>query len=162
MLIGGMAGIAWGIRHGTFDIDFTIALDASESPRLLQLLGDQVLTSPDGPEGFATDTGVLPIQHRSRTRIDFVLARIPYAHEALARAVEIDVRGVPVRFCTAEDLILHKIISTRERDRADVEALIALRRATLDRTYLDARVHELAWLLDDPSIEQRYAALIDS
>jgi len=160
MVIGGIAGIAWGIRRGTFDIDFTVALDASEMPRLLDILGTSVAASPADPVDFAAETGVLPVQHRSGTRIDFALARIAYAHEALHRAVTIRVAGVPVKFCTPEDLILHKIISLRERDRSDVEALIALRRNSLDRTYLDAHVHELAWLLDDPSIEERYAALL--
>lgn len=160
MVIGGMAGIAWGIRRATFDIDFTIALDAGEVTRLFTILGDQIAAAPDDPIAFASETGVLPIQHRSGIRIDFTLARIAYAHEALARAAIIEVAGVAVKFCTPEDLVLHKIISARERDRTDVEALIALRRASLDRTYLDPRVHEMAWMLDDPAIESRYAALM--
>jgi hypothetical protein len=63
-----------------------------------------------------------------------------------------------VKFCTPEDLILHKIISERDRDRSDVAELLKRRRDTLDREYLDPRVHELAVLLDRPDIDQRYLA----
>lgn len=160
MVIGGMANAIWGAPRGTVDVDITVGLSSDEVPRLLQLLRDQVASAPPDAMDFARDTGVLPFTHRRGPRVELMLASVPYAHEALARAVTIDVAGVPVRFCTPEDLILHKLVSSRERDRSDVAALIALRRATLDRTYLDPRVHELAWLLEDPSIEERYAALL--
>jgi hypothetical protein len=160
MVIGGMANAIWGKPRGTLDVDITVGLSADDVPRLLAILGEQVANAPPDPGAFARDTGVLPFTHRRGPRVELMLAFVSYAHEALARAVTIAIGGVPVKFCTPEDLILHKIISSRERDRSDVAALIALRRETLDRTYLDPHVHELAWLLEDPSIEERYAALL--
>lgn len=35
-----------------------------------------------------------------------------------------NVQGVEVTFCTAEDLILLKIISMRDRDRSDVQGIV--------------------------------------
>ena len=40
----------------------------------------------------------------------------------------------------------------------DVAELLKRRRDTLDRDYLDPRVHELAVLLDRPDIDERYLA----
>ena len=157
MVIGGMANAVWGAPRSTVDVDLTVGLSFDSAPRLLEVLGDQVAAAPPNAANFARDTGVLPFTHRRGPRVE-LMASVPYAHEALARAVVIDVASVPVNFCTPEDLILHKLVSSRERDRNDVAALLKLRGATLDRAYLDPRVHELACLLDDSSIEQRYAA----
>jgi len=63
-----------------------------------------------------------------------------------------------VRFCTAEDLILHKVVSERPRDRQDAEEVVRRRAAELDRGYLDPRVRELADLLQRPAIWDDYQA----
>lgn len=52
--------------------------------------------------------------------------------------------------------MLHKIISDRDRDRSDVADLLRRRRDSLDREYLDPRVHELAVILERPELEERY------
>ena len=90
-----------------------------------------------------------------------IFALLPFELDAIARARTVEVRGSRVRFCTPEDLILHKIVSHRERDRGDVEGLIETRRADLDRDYLDPRIEELAQALDQPQILARYRRLID-
>jgi hypothetical protein len=66
------------------------------------------------------------------------------------------VGGCLVLFCTAEDLILHKILSDRERDREDVRGILAAQRGKLDESYLDPRIRELADLLGRPSIWEEY------
>ena len=74
------------------------------------------------------------------------------AHEGVERSVA----GKAIRFCTAEDLILYKIISDRERDLRDVEGIMRRRGPELDRAYLDPRVQELADILEQPDIMSRY------
>ena len=90
-----------------------------------------------------------------------ILLRPPFELEALNRAVTRKVAGTDVKFCTAEDLILHKIISEREQDLLDVRQLIDIRKAELDREYLDTRVKELADLLERPEILDTYRRAID-
>ena len=55
-------------------------------------------------------------------------------------------------FCTPEDLILLKIVSERERDRADVRGIARRQKGRLDLDYLEPRVRELAELLERPGI----------
>ncbi len=162
MVIGGTAAIVWGVGRTTIDVDIIVALRKRYLPRLLAALGDTVEVLTPDPMAFANKTGVVPARHRSGMRVDLILGSIAYAKRAIARAKAVDIGGATVNVCTPEDLLLLKIVSTRERDRADVQSLIRLRRDSLDRRYLDPRVHELALLLEDPSIEQRYRFLFTS
>ena len=160
MVIGGMAHVAWGSARSTVDVDLTVLLAPEDVPELLRILRRQIANLPEDPAGFAAETGVLPFAHRNGVRVELMLATHPYAQTAIDRAISIDVLGTPVRFCTPEDLVLHKIISDRERDRSDVQDLLERRGKELDREYLDPRVHELATLLERPEIETRYRSLL--
>ena len=88
--------------------------------------------------------------------MDLILAGLPYEEQAIARAREVMVAGVPVRICAAEDLILHKLVSERARDHEDVEGVILRQAAALDRAYLDPWVERLARGLERPSIQDFY------
>jgi predicted nucleotidyltransferase len=156
MVIGGVANAVWGVARATIDVDVTVLLDPERVDQLLEALGEEFTPRSSDPEGLSRRTRVVPVVHSSGVQVDIILALLPYEEEAVSRAVAVRVGGTPVRFCTAEDLILHKIISTRDRDLADVEALLLARGGRLDRSYLDPRVHELAVLLDRPELEQWY------
>lgn len=159
MVIGGMSHIAWGSARTTSDIDLTVAVERDEHGRLLEALRHHIEKLPPDLDEYLAD-GLLPFNHRSGVRVDLLLSKHPYAQHAMERAVPITILGTPVKFCTPEDLVLHKIISERERDRSDVADLLRRRRDTLDREYLDPRVHELAVILERPEIEERYRSLL--
>ena len=160
MIIGGIANAVWGEPRVTTDIDITVAAPAPYALKLLKALGAKVARAPEDPVDFAA-YGVLPIIHKSGVRVEFAFGMVSYVHQAMDRVVEINLYGVPVRFCSAEDLVLHKIISERQKDRDDVVGIFRHRRATLDRAYLDPRVHELAVVMERPEIEQRYRRLFE-
>ncbi|HEX7832002.1 MAG TPA: nucleotidyl transferase AbiEii/AbiGii toxin family protein [Thermoanaerobaculia bacterium] len=155
MVIGGMANIAWGSSRATRDVDFTVMASQHDASHIIEALGAQIAKLPPDLDDYLRD-GVLPFIHASGVHVDLILSRHPYAELAIARAVTFDVEGTPVRFCTPEDLVLHKIISERDRDRSDVADLLRRRRDSLDREYLDPRVHELAVILERPELEERY------
>ncbi len=147
MVIGGLANAVWGSPRSTIDIDCTVLLDPARVGGLLETLGPEYLSRTDDPEAFVRRTRVLPLRHRDGVQIDLIFAMLPFEEEAVGRAVEVKVRGFPVRFCSPEDLVLHKIVSDRERDRQDVEDILRRRRSSLDRSYLDPRIEGLANLL---------------
>jgi hypothetical protein len=161
MIIGGLANAMWGRPRATRDIDITVAMSSGEMPRLLAILGDRVGRLPDDIEALVAQSGVLPLFLRGGVRVDFLFTTNGYQLEAIERAAALEIDGQQVRFCTAEDLVLHKLVSERTKDREDVVALLRLRRDRLDRSYLDARVHELAGILGEPALEARYLALMD-
>ena len=160
MLIGGMANAIWGQPRATVDVDLTVGVGVDQSNSLLALLGSSVQSAPPDPEQFAGDTGVLPFVHATGIRVDLIFGTNAYATQALFRATEVSLAGISVRVCTPEDLIVHKLMAGREKDRLDVEAIITIRRQSLDRSYLDPLVRELALVLEKPEIESRYLALI--
>jgi len=161
MVIGGLANAVWGIPRSTLDIDVTVLLEPGETGALLAALGPAYRPRPEDPEGFAERTRVLPLLHEDGIQIDLILAMLPFEEEAIRRSVEVPIRGVPVRFCTAEDLVLHKLVSDRDRDRDDVAGIIQRNRSRLDRAYLDPRVEELASILDRPELIDWYHRLLD-
>ena len=162
MVIGGMANAVWGHPRSTIDLDLTVLLDPSAAVTLVESLGASYSCRVSNPEEFVAETRVLPLRHFGGVQIDLIFALLPFEEEAIERAVTIDVLGVAVRFCTPEDLVLHKIVSTRERDRQDVQEILKRRHASLDRSYLDPRVHELADLLERPELEESYRKLLDA
>ena len=160
MLIGGMANAIWGQPRATVDVDLTVGVGVDQANTLLSLLGSSVQSAPPDPEEFAGDTGVLPFVHVTGIRVDLIFGTNAYASQALLRATAIELAGTAVKVCTAEDLIVHKLMAGREKDRLDVEAIMRIRRHSLDRAYLDPLIRELALMLEKPEIESRYLSLM--
>lgn len=66
-------------------------------------------------------------------RIDILLPVVPYQHVALDRAID--------HVLTAEDVIVHKLIAWRPRDRNDIASILESRIA-LDQEYIARWAHE--------------------
>ena len=76
--------------------------------------------------------------HRGSQSVDILLPVVEYQSEALARAVD--------HVVTAEDVIIHKLIAWRPRDRDDIRS-IREAGVPLDQAYLDRWI--VAWELGD-------------
>lgn len=152
MVIGGLANAVWGEPRSTLDIDATIAADTSETLRITAGLEPEFKTLVSEPESFVHETRVLPLQSRSGVRVDLIFGLLPFEREAVERSRLVKFAQTEIRFCTPEDLILLKIISTRDQDRADVQGIIRRRFSELDLDYLEPRIEELSELLTRPEI----------
>lgn len=157
MVIGGLAAAIWGEPRTTLDVDVTVWVPEGDIAALVERLGERFDLLVSDPRGFIAQTRVLPMRTRAGIRIDLIFGLLSFEEEAIRRAIEVTVGSATVRFCSPEDLILHKIISTRERDLADVRAVVARRLASLDLDYLEPRIAELATLLERPEIAERWA-----
>jgi len=148
MLIGGQAVLLHGEPRATVDIDVTVGVDAGELPRLLDVTRALRLSVlPDPPEPFVAQTNVLPARDAATgIRVDFIFSFTPYEQQAIARAVRQRVGDYPVRFATAEDLILHKLFAGRARDLEDVRGVLARQGATVDGGYLRQWAREFSVL----------------
>lgn len=136
MVIGGQAVLVHGEPRLTNDIDITVAagLEKLESVRRVAIsAGLEPLVDP---EEFTTRTMVLPCLHRkSGIRVDFIFSLSPYERDAIERAVEIEISDSTVRFATAEDLIVHKVLAGRARDLEDVRSIL-LKNPGVDRSLI--------------------------
>ena len=152
MLIGGIANLVWGEPRATLDVDVSVLIEEEAWPPLITELKQTFRVIPKAGLAFLRDTHVLPLETPDGVRIDVVWAQLPYEHKAIARAVTEDVLGHRVRVCRPEDLIIHKIISDRPKDREDVRAIIRQQRTRLDRRYLTRTIGGLARALHRPDL----------
>lgn len=157
MVIGAMAGLVWGLQRATFDVDLTLWAQAREK-ELAEKLSAAFQCRAPTPVDFLADTGVLPLLVQG-VEADIVFGRLPFEEKAIQRARSIKLGGRQIRVCGPEDLIVHKIISERPKDREDIRQLIAAAGKNLDRPYLDPIVKSLAQELARPRLWQEYLAL---
>lgn len=156
MVIGGVANLFWGIPRTTLDIDVTIQVSEKAYSSLMNGLKGKFRFQVKNPLAFIAKTNVLPLEHPKGIRIDLIFARLPYEYQAIRRAKRVKVNGQTIRVCSPEDLIIHKIVSDRLRDREDVRGIISSARGKLDRRYLDPMVKELAKELAKPELLKFY------
>ena len=152
MLIGGIANLVWGEPRSTLDVDASVLVDEAAWPDLVSALRSSFHIIPKDPLAFLRQTHVLPIETRDSVRIDLLWAKLPYEHKAITRASLEEVAGHRVRVCRPEDLIIHKIISERPKDREDVRAIVRQQGPRLDRRYLNQAVRALSNALDQPEL----------
>jgi hypothetical protein len=160
MVIGGFANLVWGRPRLTQDLDVTVSVAEERWPRFIEDLGRRFRILVDAPHAFARETRVIPLSTPTSVRVDMILAGLPYEEEALRRAVTVTLAGRGVRFCSAEDLIIHKLASDRPRDREDVEGILVRQRGALDCAYLDPRIEALATGLERPEILSFYRSRV--
>jgi hypothetical protein len=152
MIIGGIANAVWGEPRSTIDIDATIWLEEENIDRIIPLMSGLFHPLIQDYSRFVRDTNVLPLESRDGVRVDLIFGRLPYEYDAIQRAVVVDIEGVPVRFCTPEDLILHKIISDRQKDINDAHGVAVRRMKSLDLSYLEPRILELSNTMEKSEI----------
>src|SRR5437867_10194409 len=158
MVIWGFAVAVWGEPRFTRDLDVTVSVPADELEPMIRRICSEFNSLVSNPVKFVTETRVLPIMVRS-VPADLIFAVLPYEEAAIRRAQIIKLKNGSVRICAPEDLILHKIVSPRPRDREDIEGVFRYRHAELDYSYLDPRVEELADALADRNMLDWYLAL---
>jgi len=159
-VIGGFANLQWGRPRVTEDLDVSVSLDETALPEFLAALAPEFRARPADPVAFARETAVVPLESADGVRIDVVLARLAFEEEAIRRGVEVSLEGNPIRFVTAEDLILYKIVSERPRDREDVEGIVRRQAGRIDLEYLRPRIITLSLGLQRPNLVTEFEQLI--
>jgi|UniRef100_A0A7V3ZTA9 predicted nucleotidyltransferase len=137
MIIGGQAVLIYGEPRLTRDIDITLGVgierikDVEEIIRKLNL---KII--PENHLEFLRKTMVLPaIDEQTGIRVDFIFSFSEYEKEALRRVNKIKIDDVEVNYVSVEDLIIHKIISGRERDIEDVRVIL-IKNTNIDDDYI--------------------------
>lgn len=137
MLIGGQAVLLYGEPRLTRDVDVTLGVGPEKLSAILDLAreaGWKVLAG--SPADFVAKTLVLPcLDPASGIRIDLIFSFSTYERQAVERARSVLVAGVPIRYATIEDLIIHKIVAGRSRDLEDVRSIL-LKNRRMDVNYL--------------------------
>ena len=92
--------------------------------------------------------------------VDFLLALPGYEELIIERAVSCDMGGWSAWICSAEDLIIQKVIAGRRKDWSDVEALLIEQWGSLDESYIEGWLAQFAEALEQPEMLADYMNLM--
>lgn len=159
-VIGGIAVSVWARPRATEDVDFKVLLNRDGAQQLLNVLLPDYTPLQAHPAEALRRNGGLFVKDPAGIRIDLQLADVSLDESAIQRARMIELEpGVTARVCTAEDLIIYKIISTRLQDQSDVENIVRRQGDNLDDEYVVRWLRQLEQALDDSTLVVTYRGL---
>jgi predicted nucleotidyltransferase len=141
MIIGGQAVMIYGEPRLTKDIDITIGAKIDRLKDILKIAKKlRLKVLPREPYRFAKETMVLPLlDEKTGIRVDLIFSYSEYEKEALKRVNKVKIGDSYINYVSVEDLIIHKIISGRERDIEDLKSVL-IKNKKIDKKYV------LKWL----------------
>jgi hypothetical protein len=161
MIIGGQAVLLYGEPRLTRDIDITLGVDVDRQTDVVSVAESLALTPLVTPESFTKQTLVLPcLDPATGIRVDFIFSFTPYERQAIDRAARVPIGSAQVRFASAEDLIVHKMLAGRPRDLEDVTGIL-LKQPRLDLTYIRHWLTQFAATINQPLVEQ-FGTLVEN
>jgi hypothetical protein len=134
---GAAALAAYGVVRATRDLDVLVSVPAIRLPHVFVLLRHRGFAGEDADLLAALrDRSVAEMTSAGPLSVELLVPALPYHHDLLRRAVDIEVQGVPVPFVSREDLVVLKLLWRRTKDVADVEALLAASDSSLNVAYV--------------------------
>lgn len=156
MVIGGLAIAFWGEPRVTRDVDLKVLLQRDRAEALVKALPEGFRCLADHPDETLRRIGFLFVQDPTGIRVDMLLADTEFDVQAIGRRRPIAMMGETIAVCSAEDLIIYKMISTRARDHDDVQGIIRRQRAKLDDGYVTGWLVQFELALDDSTLVSSY------
>jgi predicted nucleotidyltransferase len=152
-LIGAMALQRWGQPRLTQDVDLTVlARLGSEETVVDALLARFSARKPDARKD-ALDHRVLLVRASNGVSIDISLAAFPFEEEVLARASRWRRVGeIWLKTCSAEDLVIYKLVAARPQDLVDVTSVVRRQGRRLDLERIRHWGREFAELKEDSDL----------
>jgi hypothetical protein len=158
-VIGGLANTVWGRPRLTYDADVKVLLGDMGIGEFGALVGQRFPFRRPDAVAFAKRNYVLLVYLSEEVPADIIIGLLPYEELAVEKAIDFKIEGVILPVCQAEDLIVHKAISERTRDWADIEGILLRQRDALDQRYIVAWLAQFAATLDRPEMLRRYEDL---
>lgn len=162
--IGGLAVQRWGEPRETVDVDATLLTGIGQEERFIQALLRRFEPRIDDAAAFARSRRVLLLRAPSGVGLDVALGGLPFEEAVVDRSTLFTYPpDVPLRTCSAEDLIVLKAFAAREKDWVDVEGVLIRQAGGLDWPYVRSQLAPLVELKEEPEIldelERRRARL---
>lgn len=160
-LIGGMAVPRWGEPRATTDVDLSVLAPYGEEGAAIDTLLQHFAPRGLDARAFALSHRVLLLRATNGVALDIALAAFPFEVEALEAASTWELaRGVTVRTCSAEHLIVYKLVAARTRDLTDVEGIVRRQAGSLDAEIIRRWGTVFAELKEDPDLLRPFEAAL--
>lgn len=152
-LIGGLAVQRWGQPRFTNDADLTVLAPLGGEAEVIDALLAELRPRSADARAHALRFRVLLLTSSAGVDIDVSLAASPFEEDVLARATRWKrAAGVWLETCSAEDLVIYKLIAARGQDLVDVETIVRRQGARLDVDRIRQWGTEFAPLKEDPDL----------
>jgi hypothetical protein len=151
MLSGSLASAFYGIPRSTQDIDIVVQLDLARLRALLRSLPEEqyYVSEPAAVDALRRQGQFNIIDMETGWKVDLIVCkRRPFSRTEFERRRSEDVLGVALMICSPEDSILSKLEWAKrsggsERQLRDVSGVWQIRRAELEKDYIDRWALEL-------------------
>jgi hypothetical protein len=158
MVIGGLAVSIWGEPRATHDADFKVSIDMPLM-EFRKKVHARFQERPTRIPAHKKSAHVLQIWATPNVATDLLVSLFDYEKEAIRRAVSMEIMDIPTRVCTAEDLIVHKIVAGRGKDWLDIPSILIRQRGKLDIQYIRNWLSQFSEALENPEILSRFEEL---
>ena len=157
-IIGGIALTQWGVLRITLDVEIKVLVPEMDYGAVRKVL-EGVFSQRARIQ--APVTPLIVSVEIDEITVDFLLALPGYEEFIIERAVRRDLGGWSAWFCSAEDLIIQKIVAGRGKDLSDVEMLLIEQHGKLDEAYIESWLNQFVAALEKPEILQEYSEIVE-
>lgn len=152
-VIGALAVHRWGQPRATSDADFSALVPYGDERLALDSLLRRFKPRRPDARAFALANRVLLLMTDAGIDLDVALASSPFEIEALELASSWEiVPAVTLRTCSAEHLIVYKLIAARPHDIVDVDGIVRTQGDRLNIDCIRRWGREFAELKEDPDL----------
>src|SRR5262249_24173852 len=150
----------WGEPRFTAEADLTLLTGFGGEERFIDPLLTGFRARRSDAREFALRNRVVLLQSPNGTPLDVALGAVPLEENSIWRASPYSIgEGQALTTCSAEDLLVHKVVANREKDWLDIEGVLARQWRRLDLTLFRKEAEPLLELQGDPEILKRFEKL---
>ncbi len=157
-IIGGIALAQWGVARYTYDVDIKVVAPNTDYTALRNVLRTAF---PDQAREHLPENPFIVAVTVDDVIVDFLLALPGYEELIIENGVQRDFGGWSARICSAEDLIIQKVVAGRGKDWLDVESLLIEQHGKLDEAYIQEWLSQFVEALEQPEILAEYLRLVE-
>ena len=156
-IIGGIALTYWGVVRTTYDVDIKVVVPGLDYASIRSSLRSAF---PDAARQTAPQNPLIVSVAIQDVIVDFLLA-LPGYEELIIEHAELGSLGRwSAWICSAEDLIIQKVVAGRGKDWPDVESLLATRGGVLDMAYIEDWLGQFAEALQKPELVSEFHRIV--
>ncbi len=159
VIIDGIANAVRGEPRATHDADLKVLVKGMTIAQFRTLTESRFKPYRRPWLGKAESALVIAIEVVPDMIVDLLVAVLPYEEQAIQHAELIELEGLLLPVCTAEDLIIHKAIANRAKDWQDIEGILLRQRGKLNVSYVSDWLAQFAEALEKPELLTRFDEL---
>jgi hypothetical protein len=158
--IGGLAVQRWGEPRQTVDVDLTLLTGFSNEATFVNTLLESFEPRVEDPAEFARVNRVILLRTASGVGLDIAMGGLPFEESVVERStLFMFPPAVPIRTCSAEDLVVFKAFADRPKDWVDVEGILIRQSSGMDWGYVRKHLSQLAALKESPELVEKLEQL---